>query len=252
MVSPMASGLIDPVDDAPARGSSWPGVAGGSPCPEARETHSGLIVFLGDRAYKFKKAIAMGFLDFSTESARHDACRIEVELNRRLAPDVYLGVTSLLDDDGRVFDHAVVMRRLPADRSLQRCVLAGEDISQALDQIAHQLATLHAASPPACGWARVASTASLSDLWDDALAVLRGARGIDPDTLGVLEANVDRYLCGREPLFAERQRAGRVVDGHGDLQAADIFLLPDGHKSWTAWSSTSPCAGPTGCSTSPS
>jgi aminoglycoside phosphotransferase family enzyme len=64
------------------------------------ETHISVIVFLGDRAYKVKKPVSLGFLDFSTREARLAACRSEVELNRRLAPDVYLGVADITGPDG--------------------------------------------------------------------------------------------------------------------------------------------------------
>ena len=230
MVSGMGTAESHPSDSAAPPGSPWPAVVGAAARPALCETHSGLVVFVGERAYKFKKATAMGFLDFSTEAARADACRHEVELNRRLAPDVYLGVASLLDDEGQVFDHAVVMRRLPAERSLQRCLVAGEDVTGALEMVAHQLATLHAASPPARRWAGVASAASLRGLWGDALKVLRTAPGIDLAKVSALEVGAEQYLLGREPLFSERQRRGRVVEGHGDLQAADIFLLPEGPR----------------------
>ena len=56
------------------------------------ETHISTLFFVGDRVYKMKKPVSMGFLDFTTRVAREEACHREVELNRRLAPDVYLGV----------------------------------------------------------------------------------------------------------------------------------------------------------------
>ncbi|MFG1609745.1 hypothetical protein [Actinoplanes sp. NPDC049265] len=56
-----------------------------------RETHAALVVFVGDRAYKLKKPVDLGFLDFRSRAERERVCHREVELNRRLAPDVYLG-----------------------------------------------------------------------------------------------------------------------------------------------------------------
>ena len=64
---------------------------------EVRETHSAVVFLLGDRAYKLKKPVDLGFLDFSTRERRLTACRREVSLNRRLAPDVYLGVADIGD-----------------------------------------------------------------------------------------------------------------------------------------------------------
>ena len=82
------------------------------------ETHSAVVVFFGDRAFKVKKPVDLGFLDFRSRAAREAVCHREVELNRRLAPDVYLGVSDVLDPDGVVCDHLVVMRRMPAERRL--------------------------------------------------------------------------------------------------------------------------------------
>ena len=81
---------------------------------ELAETHSAVVFFVGDRAYKLKKPINLGFLDFRSRAAREAVCHREVELNRRLAPDVYLGVADITGPDGNLCDHMVVMRRLPA------------------------------------------------------------------------------------------------------------------------------------------
>lgn len=90
------------------------------------ETHVSVVVFVGDRAYKLEKPVAMGFLDFSTRGAREAACRREVELNRRLAPDVYLGVADIAGPDGRPCDHLVIMRRMPARRRLATMIRGGD------------------------------------------------------------------------------------------------------------------------------
>ena len=89
----------------------------GEPWGQVAETHSAVVFFAGDRACKVKKPVSLGFLDFSTLEARTAACAREVELNREFAPDVYLGVAEIRGPDGRVCDHLVVMRRMPAARA---------------------------------------------------------------------------------------------------------------------------------------
>jgi aminoglycoside phosphotransferase family enzyme len=64
------------------------------------ESHISVLVFVGDRAYKLKKPVVLGFLDFSTRKAREAGCHREVDLNRRLAPDVYLGVADVTGPTG--------------------------------------------------------------------------------------------------------------------------------------------------------
>ena len=89
-----------------------------------RETHISTVFFVGDRVYKLKKPVKLDFLDFSTVAERERICRREVELNRRLAPDVYLGVAEVLGVDGLPCDHLVVMRRMPDERRLSTLILA--------------------------------------------------------------------------------------------------------------------------------
>ena len=84
------------------------------------ETHVGVVILLGDRAYKIKKPVRTGFLDFSTPQRRRAALHRELELNRRLAPDVYLGLCQVTDpvDPHLPAETMLVMRRMPAGSRL--------------------------------------------------------------------------------------------------------------------------------------
>ena len=109
------------------------------------ETHVSVVAFIGDRAYKLKKPVAMGFLDFSTREAA--ACHREVELNRRLAPDVCLGVADVRGPDGRACAHLVVMRRMPAAWRLATLIRGGADVSDGVRQLARLVAGFHQRVP---------------------------------------------------------------------------------------------------------
>ena len=97
------------------------------PFAAAAETHTAAVYFAGDRAYKLKKPVRTGFLDFTTAGARAAACRRETELNRRFAPDVYLGVGEFRAQAAEPAEPLVIMRRLPSGRRLAR--LAGGELS---------------------------------------------------------------------------------------------------------------------------
>jgi len=98
--------------------------------PRVVETHVSYVVFIGDRVYKLKRPVVTDFLDFRTADARRVACDAEVRLNRRLSPDVYLGVGTVAGPGG-CRDYLVVMRRMPDDRRLTRLVTEGDsDIAQ--------------------------------------------------------------------------------------------------------------------------
>ena len=89
----------------------------------------------------------MGFLDFSTREARAAVCYREVELNCRLAPDVYLGVADILDPSGKLCDHFVVMRRMPGDRRPTTLAAEGQPVADHLRHLADLVATMHQRSP---------------------------------------------------------------------------------------------------------
>lgn len=197
------------------------------------ETHTAVLFFVDDRVYKLKKAVDLGFLDHRTREARLAACRQEVALNRRLAPDVYLGVLDVTDADGVVQDHLVAMRRMPDDRRLSRCVERGEDLERPLRAIAHAVAALHELAPPDPVHDRSASPEAVRKRWTDGFDQLHALPAVDPDLtreLQRIEELALRYLDGRGPLLEQRIADGRIRDGHGDLQAEDIFLLDDGPR----------------------
>ena len=107
------------------------------------ETHCAVVFFVGDRAYKLKKPVDLGFLDFRSLRSRREACLREVELNRRLAADVYLGVAEVRGPDGAVCDYLVVMRRMPSATRLSTLVQAGTDVTAPVRALARQLAAFH-------------------------------------------------------------------------------------------------------------
>jgi uncharacterized protein len=197
------------------------------------ETHSAVVYFAGDRAFKLKKPVRLGFLDFSTRDARAAACARETELNRRFAPDVYLGVAAVSAPDGQVCDHLVVMRRMPTDRRLSALIKAGEPAGPAIRQVARILATQHAAAARGAQISQQGSLDATRQRWHDNVGELRAvARGNLVADAEICEVGrlADRFLAGRQQLFDARIGAGRVLDGHGDLVAGDIFCLDDGPR----------------------
>ncbi|MFI6985943.1 AAA family ATPase [Embleya sp. NPDC050154] len=197
-----------------------------------RETHTAVLFFVGDRAYKLKKRVDLGFVDYTTRTARRDACEQEVALNRRFAPDVYLGVGEFHSPDAEMPEPLVVMRRMPAERRLSRLVGEGVDVDEVLRAVARLLAARHAEAAHGPEIDEQGTRGSLSSRWADSFAQVRAlaADGPVPDGVEEVERLVHRYLAGREPLFDARIQQGRVVDGHGDLLAEDIFCLDDGPR----------------------
>ncbi|MEU2716621.1 AAA family ATPase [Streptomyces sp. NPDC007205] len=196
------------------------------------ETHTATLFFVGDRAYKCKKPVAPGFLDYTTVAARQAACEREITLNRRFAPDVYVGLGEFRSPDAEAPEPVVVMRRMPEDRRLSRLVRAGATVDDTLRTVARHLAVWHAAAPRGRDVDEQGSRDALSGRWEASFAQLHAlsAEGTVPDCLPETERLVRRYLAGRAPLFDARIQQGRVVDGHGDLLAEDVFCLDDGPR----------------------
>jgi uncharacterized protein len=198
------------------------------------ETHAGIVFFVGDRAYKLKKALDLGFLDFSTREARLTACQREVALNRRLAPDVYLGVADVLGVDGEPCDHLVVMRRMPADRRLSSLAASGAPVDEHLERLAVLLARFHETAASSAVVDEAAGRDADAARWEANAAEMAPFCGpggpLDAPVADEVLALTRRFLAGRGPLFEQRVAAGRARDGHGDLLADDIFCLDDGPR----------------------
>ncbi len=199
---------------------------------ELAETHSAIVVFAGDRAYKIKKPVKFDFLDFSTRELREAAVHREVELNRRLAPDVYLGVSDVLDVDGSVCDHLMVMRRLPTDRRLSALVTTGAATDDDIRAVARTIAAFHGRAVHSAASDAVGTPARVARKLELDLAELKTFAGsvIDSAVLDEVTDRALRYVKGRARLFDSRVAEGWVCDGHGDLLADDIFCLDDGPR----------------------
>ncbi|MEU4524626.1 AAA family ATPase [Amycolatopsis sp. NPDC024027] len=199
---------------------------------DVHETHIGAVFLVGDLAYKLKKPVDLGFLDFSARETRERVCHREVELNRRLAPDVYLGVADVTGPDGAVCDHLVVMRRMPEDRRLSALVRRSAPLHATIRRLARQLAVFHSAAERGPGIDADETRDAVRDRWRASFDQVRPFHGdvLDPATAIEIEALAEDFLAGRAALFDRRIADGHVVDGHGDLLADDVFCLDDGPR----------------------
>lgn len=192
------------------------------------ETHLSWLVMVGDLVLKAKKPIRTAFIDLTTRQARQDVTAEEVRLNRRLSPDVYLGVATLAGVTG-LDEPVVVMRRMPADRRLALLASRGDDLRAEMRQLASLLADFHRRVEPAPAQG---GPDQVLELWRENTAELHayGTTYLPTTQIDHLQLLAERYLAGRRPLITQRVAAGRCRDGHGDLLADDVFLLPDGPR----------------------
>ncbi|WP_375504529.1 AAA family ATPase [uncultured Jatrophihabitans sp.] len=196
------------------------------------ETHSGVVILLGDLAYKIKKPVDLGFLDFRSHDARTLACQNELRLNRRLARDVYLDVGGFSRSLDTTSEPVLVMRRMPDDRRLSTLILDGADVAGDLRLLARRMADFHAGAARGPAISAAAGAAALARRWDDNLREVVPYAGtvLDDGVLKRVRRAVTRFLDGRTVLLNERAAGGFAVDGHGDLIADDVFCLDDGPR----------------------
>jgi uncharacterized protein len=200
------------------------------PYSEVHETHTGLVVLVGDLAYKVKKPIRTDFLDFTTPERRERACQRELELNRRLASGSYFGVAHLSAAWAGTNEPVLVMKRHPDSSRLATMVRRNEQVTEPLIAIAEVLARFHESAERGRSVEAQGTVAAVKTRWEANIAELQQFVGtvVDQPRLEAVERLAVQFVAGRVPLFTGRVRAKRIVDGHGDLLADDIFCLPDG------------------------
>jgi aminoglycoside phosphotransferase family enzyme/predicted kinase len=191
------------------------------------ETHVSRLFLTDELVVKVKKALRTDFLDFSTPALREQACRREVALNRRLAPEVYLGVAHLPSGEG-AWEPAVVMRRQPERWNLESLARSGADLTEPLQAVSRRLAEFHARAERSVLIDGAGMPDTVLERWSANVDETRRARPrtVDDVQLERLDELAVRYLTGRAPLLRQRVDTGRICDGHGDLLAADIFCPP--------------------------
>lgn len=208
-----------------------------SPRPVAvtlRETHASAVFLAGARAYKLKKPVNLGFLDFSTLEKRQRACADEVRLNRRLAPDVYLGVEPVVVNGGAVsvggpgtvIDYVVVMRRLADNASLQALIERGEATDCHVRGVAEHLAAFHLEAergPRIDTFGRPeAIAANIEENFAQAEPFVGST--IERVVLDEISRSSWEFLAEHERLFCDRVARGCTRDGHGDLRAEHLYF----------------------------
>lgn len=197
---------------------------------EVHETHTGIVVLIGDKAYKAKKPLATDVVDFTKPALREEACRREVALNSRLSPGSYLGVAHLSDPMGGPAEPVVVMRRYPDSCRLGTMVTRGSPVEGELADIAKVLVRFHDRAERARHIDSQAKVSTLSARWQENISELKrlAPTAVSSDLIDHVEGLARTYISGRAVLFTQRISDGRIVDGHADLLVEDIFCLPDG------------------------
>ena len=210
---------------------------------ELVQTHISYVFLAGEVVYKTKKPVDFGFIDQVAPERREAFCHAEVRLNRRLAPDVYLGVMPVVRlADGRiaveaageavpagaeVLEWAVKMRRLPDDRTLDRLLAAGTTPPDLVERLVRRLIAFHEAAAVVPDDPQFAGAPAEHAWWGREYGEAEGFIGDTwtPEDAAATRAFVAETLAREAALFDARLAGGRVIEGHGDLRAAHVYAL---------------------------
>ncbi len=196
------------------------------------QTQMSLVFLTGEYVYKVKKPVDLGYLDYTTLEKRRFFCHQELRLNRRLAPDVYLGVVPIAQQNGRIIleasgdvvEYAVKMRQLPAER-MMNVLLARDQVSEAMvRQVADKLAAFH----------QLAETNEDIGIFGSLNIVLTNAEenffqierqigiSISEEQYRSIRAYAAAFVERNADMFNSRVEQGRIRDCHGDLHSAHV------------------------------
>ena len=203
------------------------------------QTHTSHVFLVGEDVYKIKKPVKFSFLDYSTLDARRTYCDREVALNRRFSPDLYRGVlpvtmvgdgTVRIGGTGEPMEWVVWMRRLPAESILTRRLAAGDVRTDEMKALAESLAAFYQTAETNAAISAFGSVAQVRENTEENFLTTLdfGAELLPERVRGLLKGANARFLEERAGLLEGRVRAGRIVDGHGDLKPENVFLPPSG------------------------
>jgi aminoglycoside phosphotransferase family enzyme/predicted kinase len=191
------------------------------------------FVFLTDEyVYKVKKPVNLGYLDYTTLEKRHFFCRREVELNRRLCPEVYLGVVSITQDGsnitvegkGEAIEYAVKMRRLPQEAMMDALLAKNQVSPEMLTAVAQKLVEFHQRAETNASISAFGEIKAIRKNTEENFSQTEKYIGktISQDNYQQIKVYADNFIKKNATLFQKRIADGRVRDCHGDLHAAHI------------------------------
>lgn len=198
-------------------------------------THISLVLLAGDFAYKIKKPVRYPFVDYSTLEKRRGFCRREVELNRRLAPDVYLGVVPVtrsgdglsLEGAGEPLEYAVKMRRLPDAQRLNRLLEEGKIPDSFWPHFVERLVSFYDNAPRGPEVSVWAEPGAVEQDWDQILFQLGGLLPtlLAPGLRNKLREAFHQAWDWQRPWI--ESRVDKAREGHGDLRLEHIYYFPN-------------------------
>ncbi len=199
---------------------------------ELVQTQMSFVFLTDDYVYKVKKSVNLGYLDYTTLDKRHFYCQREVELNRRLCPDAYLGVVPISQDrgnisiegQGEIIEYAVKMRRLPQEAMMDVLLANNQVSSQMVTSVAHKLVEFHQRAETNATISAFGNLDAITKNTEENFSqtVEYISNTISREKYQRIKDYTDSFIDKNASLFRKRITDGRIRNCHGDLHAAHI------------------------------
>jgi len=200
---------------------------------ELTQTHISFVFLTRNSVYKVKKAVDLGFLDFTTLEKRRFFCEKELELNRRLCGDMYLEVVPInrsniikIKGEGETVEYAVKMKRMPQDTMLNRLLEEKKVDSKLIDRIAKIIAEFHSKAETNTRISRFGSLAIIETNWMENFEQTQEFvdKTISMKNFKLIRERIYDFMKRNVSFFKKRMAEDRVRDCHGDIHSGNIFV----------------------------
>lgn len=201
------------------------------------QTHTSWVFIAGDRAYKVKKPVNFGFLDYTTLAARKFFCNEEFRLNRLLSPEMYEAVLPITDrsghlhigGQGQIIDYCIKMKAFPQSALMTQLLQLNRVTFEHVDTIARKIAEFHSKSEHGREVSQFGSSETIRLNWDENFAQTIEFCGLTISRLAFdkIRQQINGFIASNSHLFRRRREEGRIRRCHGDLHSRNVFIVGD-------------------------
>ena len=200
---------------------------------ELIQTHISFVFLTRDYVYKVKKAVDLGFLDFTTLEKRRFFCEKELELNRRLCEAMYLDVVPInrshiikIEGEGETVEYGVKMKRMPQERMMNRLIAENKVDAELISKMAKIIAGFHSKAETNSRIGEFGSLSIIETNWRENFDQTREFldKTISVDEFNLIRQRIDAFMKGNASLLKKRIADGRIKDCHGDIHSGNIFV----------------------------
>jgi hypothetical protein len=198
------------------------------------ETHISLLFLTGNHVYKVKKPVDFGFLDFTTLEKRRYFCEQEVRLNRRLSPDIYLGVIKitrdqdriLMDGKGETVEYAVKMEQIPEELLMDKLLKKNRVDKKMIEAVSEKLVHFYSVAETSDHIKSFAKPERVKQDTDENFAQTQKYIDVvvSKNVYSEIQSRTNEFFKKKENIFHQRINADRIRDCHGDLRLEHIFF----------------------------